>query len=169
MVLGANDGIISTSALLLGVAAADAGRTAILTAGMAGLVAGAVSMGLGEYVSVSSQADSEGADLARERKELADRHGRASFAVLLFQDLAVIPFLALLPVFIVILAVLTGNIAEEQRFVSLFDRVDTTATTWLGMTMACAQCHDHKYDPIPQRDFFRMMAFFNHVDRKSVV
>ena len=56
-----------------------------------------------------------------------------------------------------------GAIPEEQRNVILFDRVDVTATTWLGLTMACAQCHDHKYDPIPQRDFFRMMAFFNHV------
>jgi VIT1/CCC1 family predicted Fe2+/Mn2+ transporter len=70
MVLGANDGIISTSALLLGVAAADADRTAILTAGTAGLVAGAVSMGLGEYVSVSSQRDSERSDIAKETWEL---------------------------------------------------------------------------------------------------
>ena len=70
MVLGANDGIISTSALLLGVAAADAERSAILTAGMAGLVAGAVSMGLGEYVSVSSQRDSERSDIAKETWEL---------------------------------------------------------------------------------------------------
>ncbi len=69
-VLGANDGIISTSALLLGVAAADATRTAILTAGFAGLVAGAVSMSLGEYVSVSSQRDSEHSDIAKETWEL---------------------------------------------------------------------------------------------------
>lgn len=70
MVLGANDGIISTAALLLGVAAADADRSAILTAGMAGLVAGAVSMALGEYVSVSSQRDSERSDIAKETWEL---------------------------------------------------------------------------------------------------
>lgn len=70
MVLGANDGIISTAALLLGVAAADSSRTAILTAGVAGLVAGAVSMGLGEYVSVSSQRDSERSDIAKETWEL---------------------------------------------------------------------------------------------------
>jgi VIT1/CCC1 family predicted Fe2+/Mn2+ transporter len=70
MVLGANDGIISTAALLLGVAAANADRSAILTAGMAGLVAGAVSMALGEYVSVSSQRDSERSDIAKERWEL---------------------------------------------------------------------------------------------------
>ncbi|MBM3359632.1 MAG: DUF1549 domain-containing protein, partial [Betaproteobacteria bacterium] len=53
-----------------------------------------------------------------------------------------------------------GAIAEEQRFVALFDRVDTTATTWLGLTMACAQCHDHKYDPMTQRDYYGMMALF---------
>jgi VIT1/CCC1 family predicted Fe2+/Mn2+ transporter len=69
-VLGANDGIISTACLILGVAAADSGREAILTAGTAGLVAGAVSMALGEYVSVSSQRDSEKADIAKERWEL---------------------------------------------------------------------------------------------------
>ena len=70
MVLGANDGIISTACLILGVAASDAGRSVILTAGMAGLVAGAVSMALGEYVSVSSQRDSENADIAKEKWEL---------------------------------------------------------------------------------------------------
>ena len=56
-----------------------------------------------------------------------------------------------------------GAIAEEQRFVILFDRIDTTATTWLGLTMACAQCHDHKYDPITQRDYYSLMDAFNHV------
>lgn len=70
MVLGANDGIISTAALLLGVAAANSSRDAILTAGLAGLVAGAVSMALGEYVSVSSQRDSERGDIAKETWEL---------------------------------------------------------------------------------------------------
>jgi VIT1/CCC1 family predicted Fe2+/Mn2+ transporter len=69
-VLGANDGIISTAALLLGVAAANSSRSAILTAGMAGLVAGAVAMALGEYVSVSSQRDSERSDIEKERWEL---------------------------------------------------------------------------------------------------
>jgi VIT1/CCC1 family predicted Fe2+/Mn2+ transporter len=69
-VLGANDGIVSTSSLVLGVAAAGAGAQGILVAGVAGLVAGAMSMAAGEYVSVSSQADTERADLARERKEL---------------------------------------------------------------------------------------------------
>jgi len=70
-VLGANDGLISTSSLVVGIAAAQAAREPILLAAWAGLVAGALSMAAGEYVSVSSQADTERADLARERKELA--------------------------------------------------------------------------------------------------
>ena len=70
-VLGANDGIVSTASLVLGVAAAGANSQAILVAGVAGLVAGAMSMAAGEYVSVSSQADTERADLSRERDELA--------------------------------------------------------------------------------------------------
>lgn len=70
-VLGANDGIVSTASLVLGVAAAGADAQAILVAGVAGLVAGAMSMAAGEYVSVSSQSDTEQADLAREREELA--------------------------------------------------------------------------------------------------
>lgn len=70
-VLGANDGLISTSSLIVGVAAAAAGSHEILVAGVAGLVAGAMSMAAGEYVSVSSQADTEKADMARERHELA--------------------------------------------------------------------------------------------------
>lgn len=70
-VLGANDGIVSTASLVLGVAAAGADAKAILVAGVAGLVAGAMSMAAGEYVSVSSQSDTEQADLAREREELA--------------------------------------------------------------------------------------------------
>ena len=69
-VLGANDGIVSTAALVVGVAAAESGRSSVLVAGLAGLVAGAMSMAAGEYVSVSSQADTEKADLARERAEL---------------------------------------------------------------------------------------------------
>jgi vacuolar iron transporter family protein len=70
-VLGANDGIVSTASLVLGVATAGAGTREMLVAGVAGLVAGAMSMAAGEYVSVSSQADTEQADLARESKELA--------------------------------------------------------------------------------------------------
>lgn len=70
-VLGANDGVVSTASLLLGVASANATRPAVLLAGTAGLVAGAMSMAAGEYVSVSSQADTERADLTRERSELA--------------------------------------------------------------------------------------------------
>jgi len=71
-VLGANDGLISTASLLMGVSAAKLDTSTILMTGIAGLVGGALSMGAGEYVSVSSQADSEGADLARERRELAE-------------------------------------------------------------------------------------------------
>jgi vacuolar iron transporter family protein len=72
-VLGANDGIISTASLIVGVAASAASSTAILTAGFAGLVAGAMSMAAGEYVSVSSQSDTEQADLDRERKEQIEK------------------------------------------------------------------------------------------------
>ena len=68
-VLGANDGILSTASLVIGVASAGADRGAVVTAGLAGLVAGAMSMAAGEYVSVSSQADTERSDLARERRE----------------------------------------------------------------------------------------------------
>ena len=75
-VLGANDGILSTAGLVLGVAAAHGTRSSILVAGVAGLVAGSMSMAAGEYVSVYSQADTETADLARERAELrADDEG----------------------------------------------------------------------------------------------
>lgn len=81
-VLGANDGIVSTASLVLGVAAAHAAHADILVAGVAGLVAGSMSMAAGEYVSVSSQADTERADLARETKELAtqDSAERAELA-----------------------------------------------------------------------------------------
>ncbi|RWA77292.1 VIT family protein [Mesorhizobium sp.] len=72
-VLGANDGIVSTASLIIGVAAANANTASVLVAGIAGLAAGAMSMAAGEYVSVSSQADTEQADLARERKELANQ------------------------------------------------------------------------------------------------
>ena len=61
-----------------------------------------------------------------------------------------------------------GAIAEEQRNVILFDRVDATSTTWLGLTMACARCHDHKYDPFSQRDYYSLMAFFNNVPESGV-
>ncbi len=60
-----------------------------------------------------------------------------------------------------------GNIAEEQRYVSLFDRVESTTTTWLGMTVACAQCHDHKYDPVTQKDYYQWMDAFNHVNERG--
>ena len=60
-----------------------------------------------------------------------------------------------------------GNIPEEQRFVSLFDRVESTTTTWLGLTVACAQCHDHKYDPITQKDYYQWLDAFNHVKERG--
>lgn len=74
-VLGANDGIVSTASLVVGVAAAESGRSGILIAGVAGLVAGAMSMAAGEYVSVSSQSDTERADRRREEGELAEQPG----------------------------------------------------------------------------------------------
>ncbi len=75
-VLGANDGIVSTASLIIGVASSNATHGAVLVAGVAGLVAGAMSMAAGEYVSVSSQSDTEQADIARERTELAGDAGR---------------------------------------------------------------------------------------------
>jgi len=83
-VMGANDGIVSTASLVLGVAGAGAARADVLVAGVAGLVAGAMSMAAGEYVSVSSQSDTERADLERERKELAtdDDAERAELAAI---------------------------------------------------------------------------------------
>ena len=83
-VLGANDGIVSTASLVVGVAAAEATKHDVLVAGVAGLVAGAMSMAAGEYVSVSSQADTEHADLERERKELAtdEEHEKAELAAI---------------------------------------------------------------------------------------
>jgi len=81
-VLGANDGIVSTASLVVGVAAAGTPKSQVIVAGIAGLVAGAMSMAAGEYVSVSSQSDTEEADLARERHELAteDKSERAELA-----------------------------------------------------------------------------------------
>lgn len=61
-----------------------------------------------------------------------------------------------------------GAIPEEQRFVVLFDRIDTTSTNWLGLTMACAQCHDHKYDPMTMRDYYSLMDGFNRVNEQGV-
>src|SRR3954463_16688746 len=75
-VLGANDGIVSTAALVVGVAASGADAGAVLTSGVAGAVAGAMSMAAGEYVSVRSQADTERADLAVEKRELAEHAPR---------------------------------------------------------------------------------------------
>jgi len=62
-----------------------------------------------------------------------------------------------------------GIIDEEFRVEYVADRVETTATVWLGLTLGCARCHDHKYDPFPQRDFYRLFAFFNNVPEKGFV
>jgi len=95
MVLGANDGILSTAGLVLGVAAADASVSAILTAGVAGAVAGALSMASGEYVSVSSQRDAELADLRMERRELeTNPEGELEELVRIYRDRGLGPELA---------------------------------------------------------------------------
>ena len=62
-----------------------------------------------------------------------------------------------------------GAIPEENRWVSMFDRVDATATTWLGLTMSCAQCHDHKFDPITQQDYYALLDGFNRVPESGIV
>jgi VIT1/CCC1 family predicted Fe2+/Mn2+ transporter len=94
-VLGANDGIVSTASLIVGVAAADSSRSGVLIAGMAGLVAGAMSMAAGEYVSVSSQSDTERADLEREREELAtDRVNEHAELAAIYEKRGLAPDLA---------------------------------------------------------------------------
>lgn len=62
-----------------------------------------------------------------------------------------------------------GIIDEEWRIENIIDRVDTTGATWMGLTLGCARCHDHKYDPITQREFFEMFAFFNNVEETGVI
>ncbi|MFM7133404.1 MAG: PSD1 and planctomycete cytochrome C domain-containing protein [Planctomycetota bacterium] len=62
-----------------------------------------------------------------------------------------------------------GAIPEEARWNAMFDRVDATATTWLGLTVSCAQCHDHKYDPITQRDYYALLDAFNRVPESGIV
>lgn len=95
-VLGANDGIVSTASLLVGVAATSASRSAVLVAGTAGLAAGAMSMAAGEYVSVSSQSDTEKADLAREAQELEDDpQGELAELAFIYEQRGVEPALAL--------------------------------------------------------------------------
>ncbi len=94
-VLGANDGIVSTASLVVGVAAASAAPTSILLTGVAGLVAGAMSMAAGEYVSVHSQADTEKADLSRERAELqSDRPAEQSELAAIYVSRGLAPALA---------------------------------------------------------------------------
>ena len=60
-----------------------------------------------------------------------------------------------------------GIIPEEYAVEYVVDRVDTTATVWLGLTLGCARCHDHKYDPITQKEFYRLFAYFNNVPEKG--
>ena len=62
-----------------------------------------------------------------------------------------------------------GTIAEENRTKNVFDRVETTSTVWLGLTMQCAQCHDHKFDPLTQRDYYAMYAMFNQISEPGGV
>ncbi len=94
-VLGANDGIVSTASLIVGVAAASAGSSEVMLAGVAGLVAGAMSMAAGEFVSVSSQADTEQAELARERRELAaDGEGETLELAAIYEERGLEPELA---------------------------------------------------------------------------
>src|SRR4029450_8938551 len=61
-----------------------------------------------------------------------------------------------------------GAIPEEYQYAYLVDRVNTTATVWLGLTMACAQCHDHKYDPLSKADYYRFLAYFNSVAEQGL-
>lgn len=94
-VLGANDGILSTASLMVGVASASSSKAAVMVAGLAGLVAGAMSMAAGEYVSVSSQADTEAADIAKEAAELkADPTGELAELALIYQGRGLSPALA---------------------------------------------------------------------------
>ena len=94
-VLGANDGILSTASLIVGIAAAQSSRDAVLVVGIAGLVAGAMSMAAGEYVSVSSQADTERADIERERKELKENiEGEQKELAQIYVDRGLDPLLA---------------------------------------------------------------------------
>jgi vacuolar iron transporter family protein len=95
-VLGANDGILSTASLIVGVASASSGKPAVMVAGLAGLVAGAMSMAAGEYVSVSSQADTETADIARETAELkSDPAAELTELARIYEGRGVSPALAL--------------------------------------------------------------------------
>ncbi|MDE2154743.1 MAG: VIT family protein [Xanthomonadaceae bacterium] len=120
-VLGANDGIVSTASLVLGVAAAHADRQNILIAGIAGLVAGAMSMAAGEYVSVHSQADSEQADLQRERAELQnDVEGEHKELAAIYVGRGLDPALA-------------KKVAEQLM---LHDALDAHARDELGITEA---------------------------------
>lgn len=118
-VLGANDGIVSTASLVLGVASANTGSSGVLLAGVAGLVAGAMSMATGEYVSVSSQADTENAALAQEKRELeTDYQGEVRELALLYVQRGLEPVLA-------------QKVAEQLM---VKDALDAHAREELGLT-----------------------------------
>ena len=118
-VLGANDGIVSTASLVLGVASANTGSSGVLLAGVAGLVAGAMSMATGEYVSVSSQADTENAALAQEKRELeTDYQGEVRELTLLYVQRGLEPLLA-------------QKVAEQLM---VKDALDAHAREELGLT-----------------------------------
>ena len=118
-VMGANDGIVSTASLIVGVASASAGRSEVLVAGMAALFAGAMSMAAGEYVSVSSQSDTEKADLARETRELAEQpESEHAELAQIYQDRGVEPELA-------------GRVAEQMM---AHDALATHARDELGIS-----------------------------------
>ncbi len=118
-VLGANDGIVSTASLVLGVASANTGSSGVLLAGVAGLVAGAMSMATGEYVSVSSQADTENAALAQEKRELeTDYQGEVRELTLLYVQRGLEPVLA-------------QKVAEQLM---VKDALDAHAREELGLT-----------------------------------
>jgi VIT1/CCC1 family predicted Fe2+/Mn2+ transporter len=121
-VLGANDGLLSTGALLLGVVSAGAGRAAVLTAGIAGVAAGAASMAMGEYVSVSTQRDTERADLATESRELAaDPEGEAAELTSIYVARGLTPELA---------RVVSGQLMETDALgAHLRDELGMTETT----------------------------------------
>ena len=140
-VLGANDGILSTASLVLGVAAAQATRHNILIAGVAGLVAGSMSMAAGEYVSVHSQADTEKADLARESAELeADDRGEHEELAAIYIDPVVV-------------------------FVAVVENLDSP-----DLQMVTCQVVFHPATGVPKRHiFYHNLAAIDHLDQVRTV
>ena len=133
-VMGANDGIVSTASLLVGVAAAQASHEGLILTGAAGLVAGAMSMAAGEYVSVSSQADTENADLDREARELETdpEHEHEELAGI-YEDRGLHPGLA-------------SQVAEQLMN---FFKTDSTARTWF---LAHQEANHRRFFPLVSRN-----------------